>query len=154
MKLSKNFTLKEFAKSMTATRLGIDNTPEDEHLENAKLLFERVVQPVRERFGITRISSGYRGPELNKAIGGSTTSQHCKGQAVDFECDGTDNLVVAKWIRDFLDYDQLISEFYEEGDPTSGWIHVSYNNKAENRRSTLTAQRVDGKVQYSTGLPE
>lgn len=153
MKLSKNFTLKEFSKSMTATRLGIDNTPEDEHLENAKLLFEKVVQPVRERFGITRISSGYRGPELNKAIGGSTKSQHCKGQAVDFECDGTDNLEVAKWIRDFLDYDQLISEFYEEGDPTSGWIHVSYNSEG-NRKSTLTAQRVDGKVQYSVGLPE
>ena len=83
MKLSKNFSLKEFTKSMTATRLGIDNTPEDEHLKNAKLLFERIVQPVRERFGITRISSGYRGPELNKAIGGSTKSQHCKGQAVD-----------------------------------------------------------------------
>ena len=67
MKLSKNFTLKEFAKSMTATRLGIDNTPEDEHLENAKLLFERVVQPVRERFGITRISSGYRGPRTKQS---------------------------------------------------------------------------------------
>ena len=153
MKLSKNFTLKEFSKSMTATRLGIDNTPSDEHLENAKLLFEKVVQPVRERFGITRISSGYRGPELNKAIGGSSKSQHCKGQAVDFECDGTDNLEVAKWIRDFLDYDQLISEFYEEGDPKSGWIHVSYNSEG-NRKSTLTAQRVDGKVQYSVGLPE
>ena len=153
MKLSKNFTLKEFTKSMTATRLGIDNTPSDEHLESAKLLFEKVVQPVRERFGITRISSGYRGPELNKAIGGSSKSQHCKGQAVDFECDGADNLEVAKWIRDFLDYDQLISEFYEEGDPTSGWIHVSYIGEG-NRKSTLTAQRVDGKVQYSVGLPE
>ena len=154
MKLSKNFTLKEFAKSMTATRLGIDNTPEDEHLENAKLLFERVVQPVRERFGITRISSGYRGPELNKAIGGSTTSQHCKGQAVDIECDKADNLVVAQWIRDNLEFDQIISEFYEEGDPSSGWVHVSYVSPEENRKACLTAQRVDGKTQYSVGLPE
>lgn len=154
MKLSKNFSLKEFTKSMTATRLGIDNTPEDEHLEAAKALFENCVQKVREHFGITRISSGYRGPELNKAVGGSTRSQHCKGQAVDFECDRTDNLEVAKWIRDNLDFDQVISEFYEEGDPTSGWIHLSYVSPEENRNRCLTAQRIDGKVQYSVGLPE
>lgn len=154
MRLSKNFTLNEFTRSMTATRLGIDNTPNDEHLEAAKALFENVVQPVREHFGITRISSGYRSPALNEAIGGSTRSQHSKGQAVDFECDGQDNLEVAKWIRDNLDYDQVISEFYVEGDPTSGWIHVSYVSKEENRNRPLTAQRVDGKVQYSVGLPE
>ena len=154
MKLSKNFTLKEFTRSMTATRLGIDNTPKDEHLEAAKALFENVVQPIREHFGITRISSGYRSPALNEAIGGSTRSQHSKGQAVDFECDGQDNLEVAKWIRDNLDYDQVISEFYEHGDPTSGWIHVSYVSPEENSNRPLTAQRVDGKVQYSVGLPE
>jgi len=153
MKLSKNFSLKEFTKSMTATRLGIDNTPQDEHLEAAKALFENCVQKVREHFGITRISSGYRGPELNKAVGGSSKSQHCKGQAVDFECDGTDNLEVAKWIRDNLDFDQVISEFYVDGDPTSGWIHLSYVSPEENRNRCLTAQRVDGKVQYSVGLP-
>lgn len=153
MRLSKNFTLKEFTKSMTATRLGIDNTPNDEHLVNAVALFENVVQPVREHFGVTRISSGYRGEELNKAVGGSSRSQHCHGQAVDFECDGTDNLEVAKWIRDNLEFDQLISEFYVDGDPTSGWIHVSYST-TENRNRCLTAQRVDGKTQYTVGLPE
>ena len=96
MNLSKNFTLKEFTKSSTATRQGIDNTPQDEHLESAKALFENVVQAVREKFGVTRINSGYRGPELNKAVGGSSRSQHCKGQAVDIECDNADNLVVAQ----------------------------------------------------------
>ena len=153
MKLSNNFTLKEFTKSMTATRLGIDNTPEGEHLEAAKALFENVVQPVREHFGITRINSGYRGPELNEAVRGSTRSQHCTGEAVDIECDKADNLEVAQWIRDNLEFDQFISEFYEEGDPSSGWVHVSYKNE-DNRKACLTAQRVDGKVQYSVGLPE
>lgn len=154
MKLSENFTLKEFTKSMTATRLGIDNTPDGEHLESAKALFENVVQPIREKFGITRINSGYRGPELNKAVGGSTRSQHCKGEAVDLECDKADNLEVAHWIRDNLEFDQLISEFYEEGDPSSGWVHVSYKQDGSNRGQCLTAQRVEGKTQYSVGLPE
>jgi zinc D-Ala-D-Ala carboxypeptidase len=154
MKLSKNFTLKEFTKSSTATRLGIDNTPKDEHLVAAKELFENCVQKVREHWGITRLSSGYRSPALNEAIGGSKTSQHSKGQAVDFECDGADNLEVAKWIRDNLEFDQLISEFYEDGDPTSGWIHLSYVSPEKNRNKCLTAQRVDGKTHYSFGLPE
>lgn len=154
MKLSRNFTLKEFTRSMTATRLGIDNTPEGEHLEAAKELFRNVVQPVREHFGITRITSGYRSPALNEAIGGSSKSQHCKGQAVDFECDRADNLVVAQWIRDNLKFDQLISEFYEEGDPSSGWIHVTWVSEEENRNRCLTASRVDGKTAYSVGLPE
>jgi len=154
MKLSKNFSLKEFARSMTATRLGIDNTPEGEHLTAAKELFTNVIQPVRDKFGITRITSGYRSPALNEAIGGSTKSQHCKGQAVDFECDRADNLVVAQWIRDNLKFDQLISEFYEAGDPTSGWIHVTWVSAEHNRNRCLTAKRVDGKVQYSVGLPE
>jgi zinc D-Ala-D-Ala carboxypeptidase len=85
MNLSKNFTITEFIKSQTALRQGIDNTPEDKHLEAAKLLFEKVVQPVRNEFGPTTINSGYRGKELNKAVGGSATSQHCKGQAADIE---------------------------------------------------------------------
>lgn len=79
MKLSKNFTLAEFTKSQTAERKGLDNTPTDEHLVRAKLLFENVVQKVREHFGPTVINSGYRGAELNAAVGGSTKSQHCKG---------------------------------------------------------------------------
>ena len=95
MKLSRNFSLTEFTKSSSALRLGIDNTPEGEHLEAAKLLFESVVQPVRDEFGLTVINSGYRCPALNEAIGGAKTSQHCKGEAADIEVPGTANIVVA-----------------------------------------------------------
>ena len=97
--LSKNFTLQEYIKSQTALRQGIDNTPSDEHLASAKLLFDRVVQPVRDHFGTTVINSGYRGPALNAAVGGSATSQHCRGEAVDIECPGTPNYDVALWIE-------------------------------------------------------
>ena len=99
MRLSTNFTLAEFTKSQTATRRGIDNTPGEEHLANAKELFTNVVQKVRENFGVTVINSGYRGPALNEAVGGSSNSQHCKGEAVDIECPGTGNYDVAKWIE-------------------------------------------------------
>ena len=153
MRLSKNFTLAEFTKSQTATRRGIDNTPEGEHLEAAKELFENVVQAVRDKFGLTVINSGYRGPELNEAVGGSAKSQHCKGEAVDIECPGNSNYDVAKWIEDNLDFDQLILEFYTPGIPDSGWVHVSYKPEG-NRKSVLTAMREDGKTVYKTGLIE
>lgn len=153
MRLSKNFTLNEFTKSQTALRLGIDNTPEGEHLEAAKELFEKVVQPVRDNFGVTTINSGYRGPVLNEAVGGSSKSQHCKGQAADIECPGTSNYEVAKWIEDNLDFDQLILEFYTPGIPDSGWVHVSYKTEG-NRKSVLTAMKEDGKTVYKTGLIE
>ena len=153
MQLSKNFTLNEFTKSMTATRLGIDNTPQGVHLENAEALFKNIVQPIRVHYGPTKINSGYRSPELNEAVAGSSHSQHCKGEAVDIECIGNSNYDVAVWIKDNLDFDQVISEFYVDGDPTSGWIHLSYVSPEENRNRCLTAQRVDGKVQYSVGLP-
>ena len=91
VRLSKNFTLQEFIKSQTAIRQGLDNTPSPIHLQNAKMLFAHVVQPVRDKFGVTVINSGYRGPALNEAVGGSTKSQHCKGEAVDIECPGTPN---------------------------------------------------------------
>ena len=151
MRLSKNFTLQEFTKSQTALRMGIDNTPEGEHLEAAKALFENVVQPVRENFGPTVINSGYRGPALNEAVGGSSKSQHCKGEAVDIECPGTGNYDVAKWIEDNLDFDQLILEFYTPGIPDSGWVHVSYKSEG-NRKQSLTAMKEDGKTVYKPGL--
>jgi len=155
MRLSKNFTLKEFTRSQTATRLGLDNTPNEEHLENAKALFENVVQKIRDEHGVTRINSGYRGPELNKAVGGSERSQHCHGEAADLECDNVDNLELAKWIRDNLEFDQLILEFYTHGDPRSGWIHITWKrDKSLNRNKTLTASKVNGKTQYSLGLPD
>ena len=149
--LSKNFTLQEYIKSQTALRQGIDNTPNDEHLASAKLLFENLVQKVRDHFGPTVINSGYRGTELNAAVGGASTSQHCRGEAVDIECPGVPNYDVAKWIEDNLDYDQLILEFYTPGIPDSGWVHVSYVPEG-NRKQSLTAMKENGKTVYKPGL--
>ena len=151
VRLSENFTLQEFTKSQTAIRKGLDNTPAEAHIENAKELFANVVQKVRDNFGPTIINSGYRGPDLNYAIGGSSTSQHSKGQAVDIECPGTPNYDVAKWIEDNLEFDQLILEFYTPGIPDSGWIHVSYNTE-DNRKSVLTAMKENGKTIYKPNL--
>lgn len=152
MQLSKNFTMAEFIKSDTATKLGIDNTPEGEHLENAKALFENVVQKVRDHFGPTVINSGYRSPELNEAVRGSKTSQHCHGQAADIEVPGVANAEVAQWIVDNCDFDQVILEFYTPGIPDSGWVHVTYKNPEDNRKSVLTAMKEDGKTVYKVGL--
>ena len=152
MNLSANFTLKELTKSDTATRLGLDNMPDDEALENLKTLCEMVLQPVRDHFGKSvTVNSGYRSPESNAAVGGSKTSDHCKGQACDLEIDGIPNPELAQWIMDNLDYTQLILEFYTQGQPNSGWVHVSYdpNNL---KRQELTAVKVAGKTQYLQGL--
>ena len=151
VRLSENFTLQEFTKSQTAIRKGLDNTPAEAHIENAKELFANVVQKVRDNFGVTIINSGYRGPDLNYAIGGSNTSQHTRGQAVDIECPGTPNYDVAKWIEENLEFDQLILEFYTPGIPDSGWVHVSYNTE-DNRKSVLTAMKENGKTIYKPNL--
>jgi hypothetical protein len=151
VRLSENFSLQEFIKSQTATRKGIDNTPGEEHLANAKELFSNVVQPVRDNFGPTVINSGYRGHALNEAVGGSSNSQHCKGQAVDIECPGKPTYDVASWIESNLDFDQLILEFYTPGIPDSGWVHVSYNPEG-NRKSVLTATKENGKTVYKPDL--
>ena len=152
MKLSANFSLAEYSKSNTATRKGIDNEPSDDHFESAVRLFENVIQPVRDNFGPTRISSGYRSDELNEAIGGSKTSQHSKGEACDFEINGTDNKEVAEWIIDNLDFDQLILEFYTDSDINSGWIHCSYVDEDSNRAQVLRAVKEDGRTVYKNGL--
>jgi len=92
-------------------------------------------------------------PDLNKAIGGSETSSHCKGEACDFEIFSSDNLTVAKWISESLDFDQLILEFYKKGDPHSGWVHCSYRRDGSNRKQVLSALKgEDGKVSYQEGL--
>lgn len=152
MKLSENFSLSEFTKSQTASRKGIDNTPDGAHLEAAKALFENVAQPVRDHFGTTVITSGYRSPALNEAIGGSSTSQHSKGEAVDLEVPGTTTADVCEWIAANLDYDQLILEFYTPGDTNSGWVHVSYKADGTNRKENLTASKRDGRTHYAFGL--
>jgi hypothetical protein len=152
MNLSANFTLKELTKSDTATRLGLDNTPDDEALENLKTLCEKVLQPVREHFDKSvSVNSAYRSPESNAAVGGSKTSDHCKGMAADIEIVGVANADLAQWIMDNLEYTQLILEFYTPGIPDSGWVHVSYdpNNL---KKQELTATKVAGKTTYLNGL--
>jgi hypothetical protein len=152
MNLSANFSLKELTKSDTATRLGIDNTPDEETIDNLKTLCDKVLQPVREHFGKSvTVNSGYRSPESNAAVNGSKSSDHCKGMAADIEIDGVPNADLAQWIMDNLDYTQLILEFYTQGIPDSGWVHVSYdpNNL---KKQELTAVKMAGKTQYLNGL--
>jgi zinc D-Ala-D-Ala carboxypeptidase len=152
MKLTANFSLAELTRSQTATRKGIDNTPDAEQLDNLTALCECVLQPVRNYFGmVVRISSGLRVPELNSAIGGSTTSDHCKGMAADMEVPGVDNLALAEWVVKNLNFRQVILEFYTPGIPDSGWVHVSYN-PGDNKKQVLTATKKDGKTVYLPGL--
>ena len=152
MKLTANFSLSELTRSQTATRKGIDNTPNAEQLANLTALCECVLQPVRNYFGmVVRISSGLRVPELNSAIGGSTTSDHCKGMAADIEVPGVDNLALAEWVVKNLEFRQVILEFYTPGIPDSGWVHVSYN-PSDNKKQALTATKKDGKTVYLLGL--
>jgi hypothetical protein len=138
MNLSENFSMAEYTKSSTARRNNIDNQPPESMIPIIKNLFEVVVQPVRNKFGPTRINSGYRSPALNKQIGGSSKSQHCLGEAVDLEVMGTSNAVVAEWIRDNTSFDQLILEFHDDTDINSGWIHVSCKESLfDNREQSL-----------------
>lgn len=153
MQLSKNFTLLEFTKSDTATKKGIDNTPKGVHLDNLKNLVEKIVQPVRDHFGKpVKVNSGYRGAALNAAVGGSATSQHCNGEACDIEIPGIANADLANWIKDNLDFDQLILEFYTPGVPDSGWVHVSLKTTGAQRKQCLTAMKENGKTVYKQGL--
>ncbi len=152
MKLTQNFTLSEMTKSETALRHGLPNDPEPDHLENMKALAENVLQPVRNYFGMgVKVNSAYRHPDVNRAVGGSTTSDHCKGMAADIEIPGVANAVLAEWIQDNLEFRQLILEFYTPGIPDSGWVHVSYN-PADNKKQVLTAMKENGKTVYKPGL--
>ncbi len=152
IRLSKNFSLNEFTKSQTALRLGIDNIPNKTQITSLTTLCDNVIQPVRDHFGITTINSGFRGMILNRRVGSTNRSQHCKGEAGDIEVPGVANYKLAKWIEDNLDYDQLILEFYTPGIPDSGWVHVSYRSAELNRNSSLTAAREHGKTVYKLGL--
>ena len=150
--LTKNFGYQEMIKSSTADRLGISNDATREHVINLVNVCNFILQPIRDEFGPIRINSGYRSPALNKAVGGSKTSQHCNGQAADFESTRISNPNLAKWISQNLEFDQLILEFYDGKDPNSGWVHCSYVLDGSNRRKELTALRVNGKTSYKTGL--
>ena len=141
-RLSTHFSLKELTRSQTAERKGIKNQPNDREIENLKLGCENILEPVREHYGIPFTpSSGFRSFELNKAIGSSSKSQHITGKAVDFEIPGVPNMEVALWIKEHLDYDQLLLEFYKEKIPDSGWVHCSYVGQ-ENRKES---KRFDGR---------
>ena len=154
MQLTEHFNLKEFTKSETATRKRIDNTPNAAHAENLKNVCEKILEPVRRHFGKpVRINSGYRGPALNAAVGGSSKSQHCNGEAVDFEIDGLPNPDLAKWVAENCEFDQIILEFYDpkEG-PNSGWVHASVKRDGSNRKQKMTAVTVNGKTVYKPGF--
>jgi len=151
MKLSANFQLSELVKSQTAERKGIPNNPSPTHIDNLKALCVNVLQPIRSHFeSPVMISSGYRSGELCIAIGSKPTSQHAEGKAADIEVVGVDNKKLAQWIKDNLEYDQLILEFYRDGEPDSGWVHVSWNS-GENRNVSLRATRDEelGKTKYT-----
>ena len=150
--LTKNFSYQEMIKSSTAARLGVSNDASREHIINLVNLCNHILQPIREEFGPIRINSGYRSPTLNAKVGGSKTSQHCNGEAADFESSRISNPKLAAWIAKNLDFDQLILEFYDGVDPNSGWVHCSYVLDGSNRNKTMTALRVNGKTQYKAGL--
>ena len=150
MKLSTNFSLQELTKSDTAIRHDIDNTPSLQVIDNLQDLVDNVLQPLREKFGPVVVTSGYRSPAVNTKIGGSTTSDHCRGYAADFEVLGMDNRELALYILDNLKFKQLILEFYS-GLPDSGWVHCSLQKDA-NKGQVLTAKKVNGRTQYVNGI--
>lgn len=137
-RLSPHFTLRELTRSSVAARKGIDNTPSPEVATTLERLCNEILEPVRNHYGIPfSPNSGYRSPELNREIGGSPRSQHCKGEAVDIEIPGISNYDLAEWIRENLKFDQLILECYQPGEPSSGWVHVSINGNPDDNRSVV-----------------
>lgn len=157
MQLSKHFHLREFTRSQTAARRGIDNMPVPAAIEALAVLCESLLEPVRRNFGQpVVVNSGYRAPLLNRAIGGARGSQHVLGEAADIEIPGLANADLAQWIAAHLPYDQLILEAHVPGDPASGWVHVSVANGRPARGQLLTATpRGHGRrgMEYRAGLP-
>jgi hypothetical protein len=150
MQLSTNLSLAEVTRSETAKRRGISNMPTPEHIENFKKLAANIFQPIREHFGKPIIiSSGYRSAELNKAISGSLSSQHCSGEAIDIDMDGTDitNKQIFDYIKDNLNFDQMIWEFGTDANPD--WVHVSFAANRSQRKQILVAKKVNGKTTYT-----
>lgn len=145
MRLTAHFTLAEFTRSESAKRHGVSNEPTPEHLENIKVLCERVLEPIRAKFGPINISSGYRSKTLNHYIGGTLKSQHLEGKAADIDMDGmasVTNKEIFEYIKHNLEFDQLINEF------NYSWIHVSYN-LGKNRNQVLNAIKVNNRTVYS-----
>lgn len=150
MRLSKNLNLKEAIKSNTASRLGIDNTPEQWEINNLRAVAENVFQPIRDHFGVPiGVSSGYRCKKLNKAIGGSKYSQHMIGEALDLDADiygKVTNAEIFNYIKDNLEWDQMIWEFGDDEEPN--WVHVSYKEAGNNRKQIKRAYRDERGVHY------
>ena len=145
VRLSPHFSLPEMIVSQTAARRGIDNTPGDAEIAALRSLCIEVLEPVRKHFDRPVIvSSGYRSPKLNRAIGGSSSSQHCKGEAADFTVPGVSVLDLAQWMHRNLNYDQLIYEF-------GSWVHVSYR-AGRLRNQELSAKRIGGRTKYLPGI--
>jgi hypothetical protein len=150
--LTANFSLNEMTKSETALRHNMDNTPGEAEIANLKVLCEQILQPVREHYGKgVKVNSGFRHPDVNAAVGGSKTSDHCRGQAADIEIPGVPNHELAEYIAKNFKFTQVILEFYTQGIPDSGWVHVSYD-AANLKGQTLTAVKKDGKTVYLPGL--
>lgn len=151
MKLSKNLSLEEIIKSNTAIRHNIDNTPDQEQTEALKAVANKIFQPTRSHFKKPIfVSSGFRSSELNKALRGAASSQHCKGQALDLDNDAVlkpTNAEIFYYIFDNLDYDQLIWEFGDDNNPS--WVHVSYVSEGNNRNQSLKAERIGKSTVYS-----
>jgi D-alanyl-D-alanine dipeptidase len=151
MKLSEHLSLSEVIRSESAKRNGISNMPTEQHIANLKLLADKVFEPIRAHFRCPiHISSAYRSIELNRAVKGSLTSQHCSGEAIDVDMDGTPNGVTNKMVFDFiknnLEFDQLIWEFGTDSNPD--WVHVSYESTGRQRKQVLKAIRSNGTTQY------
>ena len=149
--ISKHISYKEGVYSNTALRRGIDNTPNEEQLANMKLIGEKIFEPLREYVGgPIKINSFFRCPELNTAIGGSRTSQHCKGQAMDIDdtFKHKSNAEMYHYIKDNLDFDQMIWEFGDDDNPN--WVHVSYVSPDKNRNRCLKAYKENGRTKYMT----
>jgi hypothetical protein len=151
MKISEHLDLSELIRSESAKRNGISNMPTEAHIANLKLLAEKIFEPIRNNFRCPiHVSSGYRSKELNAKVGGSTTSQHSSGEAIDLDMDGTPNGVTNKMIFDYiyknLDFDQLIWEFGTNENPD--WVHVSYESTGKQRKQVLKAYKENGKTKY------
>ena len=147
--ISKHISYKEATYSRTATRLNIDNKPNEEQLKNMKLIAEEVFEPLRMWVGgPIKINSFFRSPKLNTAIGGSSKSQHCHGQAIDLDdtFGRATNAEMFNFIKEHLNFDQMIWEFGDDDNPD--WVHVSYVNDEDNRNRCLLAYKENGKTKY------
>ena len=150
MRISKHISYKEATQSQTAVRKGINNDPDAYQLQNMQVLAEKIFEPLREHFGVPiAINSFFRSTKLNKAIGGASNSQHTQGRAIDVDdtLGGVSNKQMFDWIRENLDYDQLIWEFGNNTNPD--WVHISYVSESENRKRVLKASKKNGKTVYS-----